>query len=324
MASFFVSRVDTEVDRRLEAIGTPEALALKGKAAVANAQLAYELFLETFTGPRWEALVARGARVQRPLWASTSTKNPALPDTLYVDTLIGPDTVNTMPDATLDAFDDHGTLARTVDADLGRGATPCSTGLAAVGVDLADVTRTLEDEGVASFAKSFDDSARARLSTKAAEPGMNGELVVVDDVARRFAERSIEAFHGRPERRVRHRPVRWRAPPARCYERLAGDAGTQIDWWKVDVYWGDERCVPLDDPDSNYRLAREALLDRVGAANATYPHALRGGRRPLPAAPRRARPVRPRAPRPRPRRPHRLAVPRSPPPSTPIRAGWSS
>jgi transaldolase len=167
VASFFVSRVDTEADKRLDAIGTPEALALKAKVAVANAQVAYEAFLETFTGPRWEALAARGARVQRPLWASTSTKDPSLPDTLYVDTLIGPDTVNTMPDATLDHFDDHGTLARTVDADLAA-AHAVLDELAAVGVDLADVTATLEDQGVASFSKSFDDLLES-LSAKAAD-----------------------------------------------------------------------------------------------------------------------------------------------------------
>jgi transaldolase len=156
VASFFVSRVDNEADKRLAAVGTPEAEALAGKVAVANAQVAYEAFLETFSGPRWEALAARGARVQRPLWASTSTKNPAYPDTLYVDTLIGPDTVNTMPEGTLGDFDDHGTLARTVDADL-PGAHQVLDQLAAVGVDLADITRVLEDEGVASFSKSFDD-----------------------------------------------------------------------------------------------------------------------------------------------------------------------
>src|SRR3954453_10168477 len=114
VASFFVSRVDTEVDRRLEAIGTEAALALRGQAAVANAKLAYQLFLERFSGPRWEALAARGARVQRPLWASTSTKNPEYHDTMYVDELIGPSTVNTMPDATLEAFENHGRLTRTV------------------------------------------------------------------------------------------------------------------------------------------------------------------------------------------------------------------
>ena len=165
VASFFVSRVDTEVDKRLAAIGTPEALALQGRAAVANAQLAYELFLDRFSGPRWEALVARGAQVQRPSWASTGTKNPAYPPTLYVDTLIAPDTVNTMPDATLEAFEVTGTVARTADADL-PGARAVLDQLAAVGVDLADVTAQLEDEGVAAFEKAFDDLL-ASLQTKA-------------------------------------------------------------------------------------------------------------------------------------------------------------
>ncbi len=156
VASFFISRLDTEVDRRLEEVGTPEALALRGKAAVANGKLAYQLFRETFAGPRWDALAARGARVQRPLWASTSTKNPAYPDTLYVDQLIGPDTVNTLPDATIDAFEEHGTITRTIDADLDD-ARAVIEGLAAVGVDLDDVTRQLEEEGVAAFEKSFDE-----------------------------------------------------------------------------------------------------------------------------------------------------------------------
>jgi transaldolase len=156
VASFFVSRVDTEVDRRLEAIGTEAAMALRGRAAVANARLAYQTFLERFSGARWDALVERGARVQRPLWASTSTKNPAYPDTVYVDELIGPDTVNTMPDATLADFDDHGTLARTVDADPAADRRTLDD-LAAVGIELDDVTRVLEDEGVSSFATSFDE-----------------------------------------------------------------------------------------------------------------------------------------------------------------------
>ena len=169
VASFFISRVDTEVDRRLEEIGTPEALALRGQAAVAQAQVAYQRFLSTFTGPRWDALVTRGARVQRPLWASTSTKNPALPDTLYVDTLIGPDTVNTMPEDTIEAFIDHGTVARAVDAHPAV-ADQVLDELAAVGVDLADVARVLEDQGVAAFSKAFDELLGA-LDTKAVELG---------------------------------------------------------------------------------------------------------------------------------------------------------
>lgn len=156
VASFFISRVDTEIDRRLEAIGTDEALGLRGKAAVAQAKVAYALFEDRFRGPRWEALVARGARVQRPLWASTSTKNPAYPDLLYVDTLIGPSTVNTMPDPTVDAFLDHGTVARTVDVGAGE-AKDVLDRIEALGVSLQDVGETLETEGVASFVKSFDE-----------------------------------------------------------------------------------------------------------------------------------------------------------------------
>jgi len=169
VASFFISRVDTEVDRRLDELGTPEALALRGRGAVAQAQVAYDLFLQTFSGPRWEALAERGARVQRPLWASTSTKNEAYPDTLYVDTLIGPDTVNTMPDATLDAFEDHGTVARTIDADPAA-ARAVLAAIEAAGVDLDDVGRRLEDEGVAAFEKSFDELLDT-LGTKAEELG---------------------------------------------------------------------------------------------------------------------------------------------------------
>jgi transaldolase len=172
VASFFVSRVDTEVDRRLEAIGSVEALALRGKTAVAQAQLAYELFLQRFSGRRWEALAARGARVQRPLWASTSTKNPAYPDTLYVDTLIGPDTINTMPESTLEAFEDHGVLARTVDADL-DGARRVIDEVGRVGVDLDAVSAALEEQGVASFAKSFDELLGS-LGAKAATVGGSG------------------------------------------------------------------------------------------------------------------------------------------------------
>ncbi|HMG45595.1 MAG TPA: transaldolase [Acidimicrobiales bacterium] len=165
VASFFVSRVDTEVDRQLDAIGSVEALALRGRTAVAQAQSAYRLFQQRFSGARWEALAARGARVQRPLWASTSTKNPAYPDTLYVDTLIGPDTVNTMPEATLEAFEDHGTLARTVDADFAA-ADEVLANVERAGVDLDAVSALLEDQGVASFAKSFDELLTA-LTVKA-------------------------------------------------------------------------------------------------------------------------------------------------------------
>lgn len=166
VASFFISRVDTEVDARLEAIGSPDALALRGKAAVAQAKLAYRAFQRTFSGDRWESLASAGAVVQRPLWASTSTKNPAYPDTLYVDTLIGPHTVNTLPDATIEAFAQRGTVARTIDAGTDQAARDWDA-IGAVGVDLDDVADKLEREGVASFQKSFDELLQA-LAEKAA------------------------------------------------------------------------------------------------------------------------------------------------------------
>ncbi|HET9612066.1 MAG TPA: transaldolase [Acidimicrobiales bacterium] len=168
VASFFVSRVDTEVDRRLEAMGTDDALALRGRAAVAQAKLAYQLFRRRFAGERWERLSARGARVQRPLWASTSTKNPTYPDTLYVDGLIGPDTVNTLPEATITAFEDHGTVARTIDARV-EDAAAVMRRLTATGIDMDHVGSTLEDQGVASFHDSFAHVLDA-LGTKAHAP----------------------------------------------------------------------------------------------------------------------------------------------------------
>jgi len=165
VASFFISRVDAEVDKRLDAIGTPTALALRGRAAVAQAKLAYDRFRTTFSGMRWETLVQQGAAVQRPLWASTSTKNPSYPDTLYVDELIGHDSVNTLPDTTLEAFADHGTLRTTIDQNVHESRQVWAA-LSDVGVDMDDVARQLEDEGVLSFQKSFDELLLA-LSDKA-------------------------------------------------------------------------------------------------------------------------------------------------------------
>jgi transaldolase len=160
VASFFVSRVDTAVDKLL-----PADSALRGKAAVANAKLAYRRFGEITAGDRWVALAEHGARVQRPLWASTGTKDPAYSDVMYVDELIGPDTVNTMPEGTIAAFADHGTVARTVDADL-DGARSLLAAVEAAGVSMADVTQRLEDDGVSSFSASFDsliDTIRERM-----------------------------------------------------------------------------------------------------------------------------------------------------------------
>jgi transaldolase len=165
VASFFVSRIDTEVDRRLEKLGD-KGNELRGKAALAQAKIAYQLFLERFSGPRWEALRGKGAHRQRPLWASTSTKNPAYPDLLYVSNLIGPHTVDTMPDATIEAFLDHGLVARTVDQGVDEARAHLQR-LAEVGIDMADVSQVLEEEGVAAFAKSFDELMQA-LTDKAA------------------------------------------------------------------------------------------------------------------------------------------------------------
>jgi len=167
VASFFISRVDTEVDRRLDQNGSDAALALRGKVAVAQAKLAYRAFEQTFSGARWDRLADRGARVQRPLWASTSTKNPAYPDTLYVDTLIGPHTVNTLPDSTLEAFADHGRLARTIDDGVAE-AEALWAALPGLGIDMAEVGAQLEREGVSSFQKSFDELVTA-LDHKAKE-----------------------------------------------------------------------------------------------------------------------------------------------------------
>jgi transaldolase len=159
VASFFVSRIDTEVDRRLEALGDRGA-GLEGKAAVAQAKLAYRLFQQRFSGPRWEALAAKGAHPQHPLWASTSTKNPAYPDLLYVDSLIGPHTVNTMPDATVAAFLDHGIVARTVDREVAAAEAQLDA-LKKVGIEMEDVASVLEAEGVASFTKSYEELLQA-------------------------------------------------------------------------------------------------------------------------------------------------------------------
>jgi transaldolase len=157
VASFFVSRVDTEVDKRLNAIGTPQALALKSKAAIANARLAYELYEQKLATPRWQALAAKGAKVQRPLWASTSTKDPSLPDTLYVVELVAADTVNTMPEATLHATQDHGVLR----GDTANGgydeARALFASLEALGVSYDDVVKVLEDEGVSKFEVSWTE-----------------------------------------------------------------------------------------------------------------------------------------------------------------------
>lgn len=162
VASFFVSRVDTEVDSRLDAQTSAE---YQGRAAIAQAKLAYQAFQELFSGPRWDRLAALGAHPQRPLWASTSTKNPAYPDTLYVDNLIGPHTVNTLPETTANAFDDHGVPARTIDADL-ETTQAFWHSLPQAGIDMTEVATLLEDQGLEAFSASFTN-ALTTLESKA-------------------------------------------------------------------------------------------------------------------------------------------------------------
>ena len=155
VASFFVSRVDTEVDKRLDKIGSPEAQAMHGKAAIANAQLAYEHYEKVFAGERWQALANAGAKPQRPLWASTSTKNPAYRDVMYVEELIAPGVVNTMPEATIHAFADHGEVRGDTVTGRYDEAQQVLNDLAAIGVEYKDVVDTLEREGVEKFAQSW-------------------------------------------------------------------------------------------------------------------------------------------------------------------------
>jgi len=157
VASFFVSRVDTEVDGRLDKLGTPEAKKLRGKAAIANARLAYELFETKCATERWQALAAKGAKVQRPLWASTSTKDPAFPDTMYVTELVVADTVNTMPEATIKATADHGELHGDTVHGTYDASRKVFADLEALGIGYDDVVQVLEDEGVAKFEASWNE-----------------------------------------------------------------------------------------------------------------------------------------------------------------------
>ena len=166
VASFFVSRVDTEIDKRLDKAGADPSL--KGKAALANAQLAYQAYQEVFSSGRWRALEARGASTQRPLWASTGAKNPDYPDTLYVSDLIAPDTVNTMPEKTLKSYADHGRPGQPIQQTYDE-AERVMKAVAEAGVDLDDVFAVLEDEGIQKFTDSWDeltDSVRSELENK--------------------------------------------------------------------------------------------------------------------------------------------------------------
>ncbi len=202
VASFFVSRVDSKVDPKL-----PDGSPLKGKAAIANAKLAYDEYEKTFSTRRWENLKVKGGRVQRPLWASTSTKNPAYPDTMYVDNLIGPDTVNTVPPATLEAFRDHGVAEVTITRDLAQ-AQDTLKQLEALGISMDTVTQELEEEGVKAFADAFAQLIKTIDERRIAAASSLG--TVADPVARRIAQLEADSV---PARLWSHDPTLWTTDP---------------------------------------------------------------------------------------------------------------
>ncbi len=203
VASFFVSRVDTKIDPRL-----PDGSPLRGQAAIANAKLAYDEFMKTFVGRRWENLKVKGARVQRPLWASTSTKNPAYPDTIYVDNLIGPETVNTVPPATLDAFRDHGVPAVTLTRDLDKSKEALAQ-LEAAGISMDQVTQELEDEGVKAFADAFSQLLTTIDGRRKNAASALGPLAA--SVAKRISQLQADSV---PVRLWNHDPTLWTKNPA--------------------------------------------------------------------------------------------------------------
>ena len=218
VASFFVSRVDTAVNRELERIGVSD---LQGKIAIANAKIAYARFREIFTSTRWEKLATLGGRVQRPLWASTGTKNPYYPDTLYVESLIGPETVNTVPPATLDAFRDHGRVSRTLEEGLAT-AKDQMTRLAKLGIDLETITAEIQTEGVASFAKSFESligsiaakREQLRLNWSPISAELGGYQASVDSALAEMEQERVMA------RLWAHDYTLWRPEPTEITNRL--------------------------------------------------------------------------------------------------------
>ncbi len=251
VASFFISRVDTAVDRALGAIGADATAAseLKGRAGVANAKVAYTRFKEIYNGERWERLAAKGARVQRPLWASTSTKNPTLSDTLYVDSLIGPDTVNTIPPATLQSFIDHGTVSRPLDAEV-EAAEAHLDRLSSMGLDLGSITDDLQEEGVSAFARSFEalmnaialKRERLLAGWEHISMNLNGYEAAVDSTLEQMVREKVLS------RIWTHDYTVWKPSPDEISNRLGWlntaevmldnlhDMQALIDWAKADGY----------------------------------------------------------------------------------------
>ncbi len=245
VASFFVSRVDSKVDPKLPG-GSP----LKGKAAIANAKLAYNAFVKTFVGHRWENLKIKGARVQRPLWASTSTKNPDYPDTIYVDNLIGPETVNTVPPATLDAVKDHGKAEVTITRDLDR-AQDETNQLEAAGISMAVVTQELEDEGVRAFADAFAQLLATIDERRKSAASSLGPLA--DSVSQRIAQLEADSV---PARLWTHDPSLW--APAKDKE---GQHEVTIRMGWLDST--DKARKKLNDYEAFAKEVRHAGMDRV-------------------------------------------------------------
>ena len=214
VASFFVSRVDTETDKRLDALGG-DATKLKGKLAIANAKLAYQNYLEVFAGPRWEALEAKGATKQRCLWASTSTKNPDYRDVMYVEELIGPETVNTMPEETIRAFQDHGKVELTLTKDV-EAARKLFEDLAAAGIDYDDVSDTLEREGVQKFSRLLRRAARRDRARSAAQLARERDAVATQqELVERIWARDATVWTGADEDKW----LGWLDEPKRMRER---------------------------------------------------------------------------------------------------------
>jgi transaldolase/glucose-6-phosphate isomerase len=252
VASFFVSRVDTKVDDRL-----PKDSPLRGKAAVANAKLAYDEFLKTFAGERWEKLKAKGARLQRPLWASTSTKNPAYPDTLYVDNLIGPHTVNTVPPATLDAVRDHAKAEITITRDVDQ-AREAIRQLEAEGISMDRVTQELEDEGVKSFSDSITELFRTIEDRRKKAVDSLGPLA--DQVTKRINQLEAESVSARL---WSHDPALWTTDPA-------GQAEVTIRMGWMDSPEKARSCLPeyksFADEIHNANIGRILVLGMGGSS----------------------------------------------------------
>jgi len=243
VASFFVSRVDSKVDPKL-----PDGSSLRGKAAIANAKLAYDLYHQTFVGRRWENLKVKGARVQRPLWASTSTKNPSYPDTLYVDELIGPETVNTVPPQTLEAFKDHGVAAVTLMRDVDRAQDEINQ-LEASGISMDVVTQELEDEGVKAFADAFTQllaTIDERRKSAASSLGL-----MADPVSRRINKLEADSV---PSRICKQDPTLWATDEA-------GKAEVVIRMGWLDST--DKARKKLKEYQSFAKEIRKAKIDRV-------------------------------------------------------------